>query len=123
MPAGSVMKQALQSYIDRFNARDVEGMVALYAADASIEDPVGKPPLQGSAAIREFYQSAMVSNATLRLSAPIRGTQGDCAAMAFEIRIPLPQGEHILHAIDVMSFNQAGLVTAMRAYWDPDDMG
>ena len=123
MPASPVMKQALQDYLDRFNARDLDGIVALYAEDASVEDPFGRPPTHGRAAIREFYRSALKTNATLRLATPIRGSHGDSAAMAFDVCLPLPQGETIIRVIDVMRFNEAGLVTSMRAYWGPDDMG
>ena len=37
------MREALQRYIDAINARDTEAVVALYADDATIEDPVGTP--------------------------------------------------------------------------------
>lgn len=41
MPSEAVMRDALQAYIDRFNAKDGEGLAALFADDGRIEDPVG----------------------------------------------------------------------------------
>ncbi len=37
------MKQALQTYVDAFNAADAAAVTSLYADDAVIEDPVGHP--------------------------------------------------------------------------------
>ena len=42
-PPQAVMKAALQAYVDRTNAGDAAGLVALFAPDAVIEDPVGSP--------------------------------------------------------------------------------
>ena len=43
MPSQSAMRAALQAYVDCTNAGDVAGLLALFAADAVIEDPVGSP--------------------------------------------------------------------------------
>ncbi|MBI4985224.1 MAG: nuclear transport factor 2 family protein [Rhodocyclales bacterium] len=113
------MKQVMQDYIDRFNARDVSGILALYAPDAVVEDPVGSSSVpSGHAAIREFYEKAMQIGATLKLAGRVRGSHGNAAAMAFEVTIP--QGRTI-HVIDVMTFDANGLVATMKAYWGPDD--
>lgn len=116
------MKAALQRYIDAFNARDVEGIVALYAPDATVEDPVGKDRLQGHERIRAFYAGAMAGGAVLKLVAPIRGSHGDAAAMAFEAHVESPQGKVVVRVIDIMRFDAAGRIVSMQAYWGPDDM-
>ena len=43
MPSQAEMKAALQAYIDGFNADDADAIMALFADDAVIEDPVGSP--------------------------------------------------------------------------------
>ena len=43
-PATDTMIDAVHAYIDRFNAQDADGIVALYADDAKVTDPVGTPP-------------------------------------------------------------------------------
>ncbi|NYD50644.1 hypothetical protein BJY14_006627 [Actinomadura luteofluorescens] len=90
MPSQDHMKQALQAYVDTFNAGDATAVCGLYADDAVIEDPVGHPPISGRAAIEEFYSNAIAGGAKLTLDAPIRGSHGDRAAMAFTVDVPGP---------------------------------
>jgi steroid delta-isomerase len=118
MPTQEHMKQALQTYIDAFNAADAAAVTGLYADDAVVEDPVGNPPMSGRAAIEEFYTGAIASGAKLTLDGPIRGSHGDRAAMAFTIEVP---GMRI-RAIDVMTFDSEGKIARMEAHWGPDDI-
>lgn len=116
------MKQAMQEYIDAFNRVDVDGIIALYADDATVEDPVGSPVKSGKAAIAAFYKMAIATGAKLALAAPIRASHGNSAAMAFDVTLNMPQGRAVIHVIDVMTFNDAGKFSSMRAYWGPSDM-
>ena len=120
------MKQALQAYIDAFNRVDPDAIVALYAEDATVEDPVGSPPKVGRKAIAEFYAYAIKSGAKLKLAAPIRGSHGNSAAMAFDVELNMPQGDKtaraVIRVIDVMTFTEAGQFSSMRAFWGPGDM-
>ncbi len=115
-------RAAMQAYIDRMNAGDLAGVVALYAADATIEDPVGSGKIvTGKVAIEEFYAGSMQTQAQLKLSAPIRTSHSDSAAMAFEVTLNWG-GLMTINVIDVMTFNAQGEFTSMRAYWGPEDM-
>ena len=116
------MKLALQAYIDAFNRSDAEAIAALYADGATIEDPVGSPLKQGQEAIAAFYRMAVKTGAKLKLAAPIRGSHGNAAAMAFDVQLNMPEGEAVIRVIDVMTFDHAGLFTSMRAYWGRGDM-
>ena len=120
------MKDAMQAYIDAFNRVDPDGIVNLYADDATVEDPVGTPPKVGRKAIAEFYAYAIKSGAKLKLAAPIRGSHGNSAAMAFDVELNMPQGDKtaraVIRVIDVMTFNEEGKFTSMRAFWGPGDM-
>jgi len=118
MPSQEHMKQALQAYVDAFNAGDAAAVCDLYADDAVIEDPVGKPPISGRAAIEEFYANAIAGGAKLSLDGPVRGSYGNRAAMAFTIDVP---GMRI-RAIDVMTFNADGKIVRMDAHWGPEDI-
>jgi steroid delta-isomerase len=124
------MKQAMQAYIDAFNRVDPDGIVALYADDAPVEDPVGSPLKSGRKAIAEFYAYAIKSGAKLKLAAPIRGSHGNSAAMAFDVELNMPHKDGagdktaraVIRVIDVMTFNDDGKFTSMRAFWGPSDM-
>ena len=119
MPDQETMKRALQDYVDHFAKGDAAAVAALFADDATIEDPVGRPPISGRAAIDEFYANAVASGAKLSLDGPIRGSHGDSAAMAVTIDVP---GVVRIRAIEVMTFDDDGRITSMRAFWGPDDI-
>ena len=85
--------------------------------DAALEDPVGAPAHHGTEAIRAFYVDAMKNGAKLSLAAPMRGSHGNAAAMAFEAKI----GTLTVRIIDVMTFNEAGKIASMQAYFGPED--
>ncbi|GAA2584278.1 nuclear transport factor 2 family protein [Actinomadura fulvescens] len=114
------MKAVLQSYVDGFAAGDPAAVAGLFADDAVIEDPVGHPPVQGRAAIDEFYANAVGAGTKLTLDTPIRGSHGSRAAMAFTVEVPA-MGIRI-RAIDVLTFGEDGKVTRMEAFWGPDDI-
>lgn len=118
----TTMREAMQAYIDRFNAQDLAGIVALYSDEATLEDPVGSPPKSGRAQIQTFYKAALETGAKLTLATPIRASHGNAAAMAFDVRLSMAHGPSMIRVIDVMTFNAAGQFTSMRAYWGPGDM-
>ena len=122
MPDESQMKQAMQAYIDHFNAADPEAVAALYAEDATVEDPVGSEPKRGREAILEFYRMAVQTGAKLSLAAPIRASHADAAAMAFDVNLQMPEGRSLIRVIDVMRFDDAGRFRSMEAYWGPSDV-
>ena len=64
----------------------------------------------------------MASGAPLEQSAPIRGSSADAAAMAFDAVVKLAQGTMRVSVIDVMTFDEAGLIRSMRAYFGPSDI-
>lgn len=116
------MKHTLQAYIDGFNQSDAAAISNLYSADATIEDPVGTPPIQGREAIVSFYERSIKTGAKLSLAAPIRASHGREAAMAFDVQLTMPQGPALIRVIDVMAFDDQGKIASMRAFWGPSDM-
>lgn len=116
------MRAAMQAYIDLFNAGNVAAVVDLYSDDANVEDPVGTPPKKGREEITAFYETGIKTGAQLALAAPIRASHGSSAAMAFDVELDMPEGRSIIRVIDVMTFNEAGKFTSMKAYWGPGDM-
>ncbi|QIE26838.1 Steroid Delta-isomerase (plasmid) [Caballeronia sp. SBC1] len=115
------MKASLLDYIDAFNAADASRVVALFADNASVEDPVGTPRKEGKSEIEAFYSFATSVGARLELLAPPRGSHGNSASISFRVHI-VAQGQaaHI-DVTDVMDFDAAGKIKRMRAYWGADD--
>jgi steroid delta-isomerase len=122
MPTQAQMKAVLQKYIDAFNAADAEAIVALFADDAVVEDPVGSPPRRGIAAIGEFYRGSVKRVKRIQLAAPIRGSHINAAAMAFVVQLDWEGKPCEISVIDVMTFNDDGRIATMKAYWGQDDL-
>ncbi len=122
MPTQEQMKAALQKYVDGFNAHDVDSVLALFADDAVIEDPVGAPLRRGIKEIAEFYRGSVKVVESMKLAAPIRGSHSNAAAMAFVVNLQLEGKPCVISVIDVMTFNDDGRIATMKAYWGPRDM-
>jgi steroid delta-isomerase len=120
MPDSQTMKAKMLAYIDAFNTRQADVIARLYAADATLEDPVGSDVKHGREQIAEFYRQVLQAGATLKLAAPVRGSHGNSAAMAFDVAAG--GGAMTIRVIDVMTFNEHGEFTNMKAYWAPDDV-
>ena len=118
MPSEATMKAAMQAYFDSFNAGDVEAVVRLFAADATVEDPVGSKVREGTAEIRAAFSEVLKNRPRLTLSAPMRGSHGNAAAMALEAKV----GAMTIRAIDVLTFDEAGKITSLKAYFGPEDI-
>jgi steroid delta-isomerase len=114
------MKAALQAYVDCFNRGDADGIMALFADGAVIEDPIGTP-LKSRAEFEEFIRRGVRFGARLALAAPIRGSHGNAAAMAFTVTHHDGQNTITTNSLDVMTFDSVGKITTMKAYWGPED--
>jgi len=122
MDKGSVMSKshAVEKYISALNAQDLNGIVALYAEEATVEDPIGTPIITGISAIREFYGKATNIKLNVNLLGDVR-IAGDFAAFSFAITLPSETGQMRIEVIDTLKFNEQGLITEMKAYWGEDN--
>jgi steroid delta-isomerase len=123
MPDESTVRHTVEQYWKRFSAGDVDGLVALYTDDATVEDPVGTPVRHGIAEIRAFYESAQALADSIELrSLGVTEICGDQAAFAMEIRPVIGGTTYLLHAIDVMTFADDGRIASMRAFCQQEKM-
>lgn len=105
-------------YPELVSKGDVDGIVALYAEDAWIEDPVGSERHQGIDAVRAFYQAA-AGTIVMKRTGPPR-VVGSEAATPF-VALLGPEGQQkALDVISLMTFDEAGKITSMRAWWSLD---
>jgi steroid delta-isomerase len=121
MPTQAEMKAALQAYIDGFNTDDPDAIMALFADDAVIEDPVGSP-LKSQAEFEAFIRQGVKFGARLTLAAPIRGSHGNHAAMVFTVTFVQEGVRYTTNSTDVMTFNEAGKIVRMDGFWGPGDV-
>ncbi len=116
------MKAALEAYVERINAGDCDGVVALFAPDATIEDPLGTPPKTG-AQIVAWFEDTVRFNTRIMPVAPIRGSHANAAALMFEVTFQPPDGPRLMiRSLDVCTFDAQARITSLKAYWGSEDI-
>ena len=111
----------IQSYVDLVGKGTADDILALYAEGATVEDPVGTEVRTTRESIREFYAAIEPLEQESRLvSARVAGNE---AAFQFELITRVGDQTYTLAPIDVMTFDDAGRITTMRAFWSNADMG
>jgi len=121
MRTPETMEAAVHAYVRALNASDLDAIVALYAEDATVEDPVGTEPRRGRAAIRAFYAGSVQLALQVELEGPVRAV-ADSAAFPFRVSFTMNGQRTTIHPIDVFRFDEAGRVTEMRAYFGPGNI-
>jgi steroid delta-isomerase len=109
------IRKTVESYVALMNAADADGIAALYAQDATIEDPIGTELQRGREAIRAFY-AASAGHVTLELTGNPRIAAGE---VAFPMRARIGE-DKVIEIIDVMVFDDDGQIASMRAFWSAD---
>ena len=114
------IREVIEAYVDRVAHGSADEVLALYADGATVEDPVGTEVREGLEAIREFYAPLEGLDQEGRLvTARIAAGQ---AAFQFELTTKAGNKTYTLSPIDVMTFDDDGRITSMRAFWGNDDL-
>lgn len=122
MPAVDQMEAGVRAYIDSYNRSDLEGIVAVFAGNATVEDPVGTPVKQGHEALREFFRVGVEAGAKLFLDGPIRCADR-FAVFPFHVELTWDGAVTRIDVIDQFEFDEQGKVVAMKAFFGPANMG
>lgn len=120
---------------------DIDGLVGLYAKDATFEDPIGSGRLAGHEALRAHFASAVAGNVEETLEDTVVGQDGThavsrlTAVMDYRPRgplyvdrgwLPAPQGTEPAalrcHYALLLRVGASGLIEDMRAYWGRSDI-
>jgi steroid Delta-isomerase len=117
------LRGTIATYMARFSAEDREGWLDLFADDAWIEDPVGTPRRTGRAEIRAFWdETHEVPDAVELVPLGITTIVGDEGIFTMQARATLGGQVFGIDIIDLMTFDEAGRITTMRAFFDPATM-
>lgn len=111
-------KAIVERYLHTVSTGTADDVAALYAEDATLEDPVGGGEVHiGRQAIAGFYKNmdgAEISTELLTIR-----VGGHEAAFLFAITVG---GAMRIEPIEVMTFTHDGQIASMKAYWGPDDI-
>ncbi|GAA3718795.1 nuclear transport factor 2 family protein [Gordonia hankookensis] len=120
MNPNDLIRSRVLQYLSAIGAGTAADIAALYADDATVEDPVGSDIRAGRTAIEEFYGALSGADCdaellTLRVS-------GNTAAFGFRVTTRTPDQVIVVEPIDIMTFDDDAQITSMRAIWGPDDL-
>jgi steroid delta-isomerase len=123
MPDAAAIRATVDRYTSCFSARDRDAFLANFADDAWIEDPVGTPRREGIDSIGAFFDETqgMSDDISLVRTGPVRVAAGECA-FPMQARPVIGDTTFAIDIIDVMTFDDEGRITTMRAFWDPAEM-
>ncbi|MGY4711245.1 nuclear transport factor 2 family protein [Mycolicibacterium sp. CBM1] len=108
----------VRRYLNTVAAGNAADVAALYAEDATLEDPVGGGEVHiGRHAIEGFYKA--VEGAPVEAELLTFRSGGQEAAFLFALTVA---GAMRIEVIEVMTFDGEGQVTSMKAYWGPENV-
>lgn len=113
------LRSVVERYVDLLQNGTGADIAALYAQDATVEDPAGSAPKVGRAEIKTFYDRTTSFDNTTKLLI-VRVTDNEAAAH-FSVISKMGDKTYKSAPIDTFAFNDAGEILAMRAYWGPED--
>lgn len=119
-PGPQTNSLTVEQYLGAHTAGDVDAIVALFASDAVVADPVHQPAHVGRAAVRAFFAGTheMVDSIELRATGPMRAVDR-WVAVPMRAVSTIAGSKVAIDVIDVFTFDDDGLIADMRAYWDP----
>ena len=122
-PDPDAIRKTVATYMERFTANDRDGWLDLFAENAWIEDPVGTPRRNGKDEIGAFWdETHSLPDSVALVPLGILTVIGREAIFTMQA-LPVVGGQtYALDIIDLMTFDDAGKITTMRAFFDPATM-
>lgn len=120
-------KKIITEYYRRLNAGDVDGVVAMFAGDGYIEDPLGAPVTRGHQALRHFYD-VTINGADIKDTVnSIVGAHDDrhvaAAVTADLINVEDPERKRVtVDAVMTFRIDDDGLIEEARTFWGATDV-
>ena len=116
MVSAEHIEATVKRYLELVAGGTADEIAALYADDATVEDPVGGGEVHiGRSAIHGFYKN--IENLPRETELLALRVAGHEAAFMFAITVGAGEGRIRIEPIDVMVFDAAGKVASMKAYW------
>ncbi len=112
---------AVEAYVDLLSSGTAEQIADLYAANATVEDPIGADLRTTREQLIEFYSVITGMDertATLKWSR----VAGDTAVFEFTLVTGTAGMKFEITPIDIMVFDDDGKVSSMRAVWEQSDL-
>ncbi|HYQ36367.1 MAG TPA: nuclear transport factor 2 family protein [Mycobacterium sp.] len=119
MPSQEAITHTVNRYLELLATGKADDVLTLYAADATIEDPIGSDVRRGHDAIHEFYAGFQDAKKDTEL-AELR-IAGSEAAFLWHLTLDAGGSRTRISPISMMAFDEDAKITSMRAFWSPSD--
>ncbi|MFK7895330.1 MAG: DUF5360 family protein [Myxococcota bacterium] len=110
--------EILDRYLRAHANNNLDEVLSLFATDATLEDPVGTPPLRGAESIRAFYAKTHKTNGPLRIEriGPVLlgGDEQAAHVRAGFANQPPSTGMDVIYAVRLDGDNQ---IASLRAFY------
>lgn len=120
MPSAEQITQTVNRYLEFVGKGQADDVAALYADDATVEDPVGGEVHIGRTAIRGFYAS--IENVKSQAEIQTLRALGNEAAFHWKLSLDFGDNGMSIDIISVMTFNEDAEIASMKAYWGPENI-
>jgi steroid Delta-isomerase len=120
MPSAEQITQTVTRYLDFVSKGQPDDVAALYAADATVEDPVGGEVHIGREAIRGFYGA--IENVKAQTDVLTLRALGSEAAFHWTLTLDFGGSGMRIDIISTMTFDDDGQIASMKAYWTQDNV-
>ena len=111
----------VQRYATVATSMDVDAYANLIAEDCTRIDPIGQPGQYTRDEVRASWAGVVRGAETITFTATDIHTVLDTAAFHFDVVVGLGESTAHISGIEVMVFNDDGLITSMHAYWGDND--
>jgi steroid Delta-isomerase len=113
------VEAAVEEYFNAVGAFDVQRYVNTFAPDGVLEDPVGTPPIQGTAALTAFITNIIAPFSEIKHKIQDINVCGNEAAVNWKLHLKTTTGKKIvIDGMGIFSFNQNGKLQSVREFWD-----
>lgn len=120
MPSHEAIAQTIKRYLELVATGSADEVLTVYAADATLEDPIGSDIRRGRDAIHEFYANVQdIKKETELVELRVVGNE---AAFLWHLTLHAGDTRHRLSPISLMTFDEDANITSMRAFWSPSDV-
>jgi steroid delta-isomerase len=110
---------AVEEYFASVGAFDVPRYVNNFAPNGVLEDPVGTPPVQGTAALTAFIAGITAPFSEIKHKIQEVVVCGNEAAVNWKLHLKTTTGKKItIDGMGIFSFNQQGKLQSVREFWD-----
>ena len=120
MPCETPIQSRLAAYLTHWKTGEKAPWMALFAEDAVLIDPVGTPAHAGTEAISAFWDRVHQLPMTFHPEQDRVVVCENEALMLFRMVSRPETGPGMsMEIADTFQFNDEGLITELKAYWDP----